>query len=381
MTATAPAAKVTACEDYLEGLPNSVVKSDVLNQLLYAYNQTGDQAKTLDAADRLLAVDPQNLRALTLEVYYRRADAEKLTDPAAKAAALDKVATYAQTGLNATKPKDVSDADFAALKAAAQPTFSSAIAADDMAKKDNAGAITVLKTRAEWRSRAADTRGAAAAVLQDVYALAQAYYTSTPPDYLNCAWYATRAANFAPAPYQAQIGHLASPTATRSSTAARTATTRCRRRSQTNLDPPGESSWRRSGRHQSRRTLSGAVESRRRLTWRRYGAERHVSSLYVQYGKPEDADKGAYRRGEGQGRFEIPDCRCWLRRLGRSAAGLRCLVAGREAGACRAGLLTSLRHEGAADQRCRLWATAGRAIGTGTYAIPTRSLRLMITMS
>ena len=84
-TATAPAAKVAACEDYLKAYPNSVVKTDVLNQLLYAYNQTGDEAKTLEAADRLLAVDPQNLRALTLEVYYRKADADKLTDPGGQA--------------------------------------------------------------------------------------------------------------------------------------------------------------------------------------------------------------------------------------------------------------------------------------------------------
>jgi hypothetical protein len=182
------------------------VKADVLNQLLYAYNQTGDQAKTLDAADRLLAVDPQNLRALTLEVYYRRADADKLTDPAAKQAALDKVATYAQTGLNATKPKDVSDTDFNAMKATAQPIFESAIADDDLAKKDNAGAITALKT--EISAHEPDTEKPSP-VLQDVYVLAQAYYTSTPPDYLNCAWYATRAANFAPEPYKTQIGQLA----------------------------------------------------------------------------------------------------------------------------------------------------------------------------
>ena len=77
VTATTPAAKAQAFEDYLKAYPNSAVKSDVLNQLLYAYNQTGDEAKTLDAADRLLAVDPQNLRALTLEVYYRRADADE----------------------------------------------------------------------------------------------------------------------------------------------------------------------------------------------------------------------------------------------------------------------------------------------------------------
>ncbi len=46
-------------------------------------------------------------------------------------------------------------------------------------------------------------------VLQDVYYLAQAYYTSTPPDYLNCAWYATRAAAFAPAAYKTTIEPLA----------------------------------------------------------------------------------------------------------------------------------------------------------------------------
>jgi hypothetical protein len=205
-TATAPAQKATACEDYLKAYPNSAVKSDVLNQLLYAYNQSGDEAKTLDAADRLLAVDPNDLRALTMEVYFRRLDADKLTDPAAKAAALDKVATYAQRGLNATKPKDQSDADFAALKNAAQPTFESAVADDDLAKKDNADAITALKTEVD--AHQADTEKPSP-VLQDVYVLAQAYYTSTPPDYLNCAWYATRAANFAPPAAQAQISQLA----------------------------------------------------------------------------------------------------------------------------------------------------------------------------
>jgi len=205
-TATAPAQKAAACEDYLKAYPNSVVKADVLNQLVYAYNQTGDQTKTLDAADRLLAIEPNNIRALTLEVYYRKADADKLTDPAAKQAALDKVASYAQTGLNASKPKEMSQADFDAMKATAQPFFESAIAADDLAKKDNAGAITALKT--EIDAHEPDTEKPSP-VLQDVYTLAQAYYTSTPPDYLNCAWYATRAAAFAPAPYQATISQLA----------------------------------------------------------------------------------------------------------------------------------------------------------------------------
>ena len=205
-TATAPAQKASACEDYLKAYPNSSVKSAVLNQLLYAYNQAGDEAKTLDAADRLLAVEPQDLRALTMEVYFRRKDADAQADPAAKAAALDKAATYAETGLKATKPADQSQADFDALKAATQPTFESAVADDDLAKKDNASAITALKTEVD--AHQADTEKPSP-VLNDVYVLAQAYYTSTPPDYLNCAWYGTRAATFAPPAAQAQPSQLA----------------------------------------------------------------------------------------------------------------------------------------------------------------------------
>jgi hypothetical protein len=206
VTATTPAAKAAAFEAYLKAYPNSAVKQDVLNQVLFADSQTGDQVATLSAADRLLAIDPNNLRALTFEVYYRRQDADKLTDATAKVAALDKVAGFAQQGLNATKPKDMSDADFDKLKKATMPTFESAIADDDLAKKDNAAAIAAIKT--ELTADPDDTLKASP-VLQDVYVLAQAYYTSTPPDYLDCAWYATRAAAFAPAAYKPTIQPLA----------------------------------------------------------------------------------------------------------------------------------------------------------------------------
>jgi hypothetical protein len=153
-----------------------------------------------------LVIDPNNIRALVFEIYYHRPDADKLTDPAAKQAALDKVAAYAQQGLNAAKPKDMSDADFAKEKALGAPTFESAIADDDMAKKDNADAITIFKKEIDGD---ADDTTKPSQTLQDVYVLAQAYYTSTPPDYLNCAWYATRAAAFAPAAYKTTIEPLA----------------------------------------------------------------------------------------------------------------------------------------------------------------------------
>jgi hypothetical protein len=205
-TATTAADKAAAFEAYLKAYPNSAVKVDVLNQILFADSQVGDQAATLNAADRLLALDPNNLRALTFEVFYRRTDADKLTDATAKQTALDAVAKYAQQGLSATKPKDTSDADFAATKAKTDPIFESAVADDDIAKKDQADAIPILKKEIDANS--ADTQKPSQ-TLQDVYVLAQAYYTSTPPDYLNCAWYATRAAAFAPAAYKTTIEPLA----------------------------------------------------------------------------------------------------------------------------------------------------------------------------
>ena len=192
-TQTDPSAKATAFEAYLKQYPNSAVKVDVLNQLLYAYSQAGDKANALNAADRLLAVDPNNLRAITLEVYYRKADADAITDPTAKATAMDPVVKYAQQGLSATKPKDVTDADWQKLQAAATPTFQSALGDAALAKKDYPGAITAYK--AELAAVPAEQTQTPGPVLQDVVFLANAYMSQG--DFLSCAWYATRAAVYA----------------------------------------------------------------------------------------------------------------------------------------------------------------------------------------
>src|SRR6201989_2100676 len=61
ITATDPAAKATAAEAFLTKYPQSTVKSTVLEQLLAAYAQANNVPKALDAADRLLAVDPNNI--------------------------------------------------------------------------------------------------------------------------------------------------------------------------------------------------------------------------------------------------------------------------------------------------------------------------------
>jgi tetratricopeptide (TPR) repeat protein len=282
-TQTTPAAKAAAFEAYLKAYPNSAVKGDVLNQMLFAYSQAGDQAKTLDTADRLLTVDPNNMRALTFEVYYRRAEADKMTDPAAKQAALDKVAQYAQTGLDAPKPKDMSDADFEKLKTATMPTFESAVADDDLAKKDNAGAITALKK--EIDANQADTQKPSP-VLQDVYVLAQAYYTSTPPDYLDCTWYATRAAAFAPDAVKAQIQPLATYCYTKyhgSKDGYETVQTSV----QTNLDPPSGFLDTIKPAPKPEDIVSNLISTTPDLATLALSDKEFV----LQYGKPEDAEK------------------------------------------------------------------------------------------
>jgi hypothetical protein len=198
---TTPQTKAPALEAYLTAYPQSAVKGATLEQLMLAYSSF-DPAKTLDAADRLLQVDPNNLRALTFEVYFRRSAAEQLTDATAKQAGLDKTAEYAQKGLNATKGPDVSDADFAKLKESAYPIFYSALGIAALNKKDTATAITNYKQELTVVPAAAtQTPGT---VLQDIYFLAVAYLQSTPPDLVNCAFYAARVASYAPDNLKAQ---------------------------------------------------------------------------------------------------------------------------------------------------------------------------------
>ena len=199
---TAPAAKAAALEAYLVAYPQSAVKGAVLEQLMGAYSQIPDAAKTLDAADRLLQVDPNNLRAYVLEVYFRRTAAEQTTDASAKQAGLDKAAEYAQKGLAATKSADVSADDFNKLKASAYPLFYSAIGIAALNKKDTATAIDNYKKElAMVPPEQTQTPGL---VLQDIYYLSIAYLQSTPPDLPNCAFYAARVAAYAPDNLKAQ---------------------------------------------------------------------------------------------------------------------------------------------------------------------------------
>src|ERR1700733_622063 len=198
-----PAAKAAAIETFLTKYPNSVVKNDLLEVLMASYHQAGDMTKTLSTADRLLAVDPGNLRALAISVYIEKSQAATKTTPADAQPILDKAATQAQTGLSATKSADLSDADFQKLKAATAPIFDSAIAQDDENKKDFAGAIAAFNN--ELKAYPTPDQTQSGPGLNDTYLLGQAYAQQTPPDLKNAAWFLTRAAQYAPPQAKPQI--------------------------------------------------------------------------------------------------------------------------------------------------------------------------------
>jgi hypothetical protein len=206
MTQTTPQAKSAALEAYLTQYPQSAVKQDVLVTLMAAYSAY-DATKTLDAADRVLQLDPNNLQALTYEAFLRKSNSDSVTDATAKQAALDGAAGYAQKGLAAPKPAAMSDADFKTLQSKTFPIFYSVIGAAALNKKDGNTAVDAFKKELSAVPTAAtQTPGPQ---LQDTYYLGLAYMQSTPPDYLDCAFYVARFVAFAPEPYKTQIAPTA----------------------------------------------------------------------------------------------------------------------------------------------------------------------------
>ena len=192
---SSPAAKTTAIEQFLTQYPNSVVKEEMLEQLMAAYEQAGQADKEVDAANRLLQVNPNNLRALTIVVYMEK----KATSDQAK---LDDAAAKAKTALAAPKPPALSDADYQKLKAATTPIFEDAIAVDAAAKKDYKTAIDAYTAELKAYDPAQTQAGPG---LLATYNLGNAYVSEDPKDLVNGVWFLTRAAQFAPAGYKDQI--------------------------------------------------------------------------------------------------------------------------------------------------------------------------------
>lgn len=197
---TDAAAKVSGLEAFLAQYPNSVMKEDALEILMGAYQQVLSQAKTpdqqtlnqtkmLETGQKVLQVNPCNLRALALLAYTKQAMAT------AGQNAQQNLADAGQNGekglqclQTATKPDGTSDADFQKLKSQTTAIFNGAAGLKAYAAKDYAKAEQFLRAAVE----------ADPANLVDVYDLALAYLAAGPAeDDVNGLFFIARASNLA----------------------------------------------------------------------------------------------------------------------------------------------------------------------------------------
>jgi tetratricopeptide (TPR) repeat protein len=171
-------ARISGLEAFLVQYPNSVMKAEALETLMGLYQQAGNQAKVMDAANRLLAADPDNARALVLLSYNERG-AQKWAD----------AKQHAERGLQAlgkmTKPEGTSDADFQKQKTQFATVLNSVAGFSALQLKDYATAQKYLRTAVE-----ADPNN-----VENVYPLALASLTGTPTDDVNGLFFIARAAN------------------------------------------------------------------------------------------------------------------------------------------------------------------------------------------
>ena len=183
------AAKVSGLEAFLTQYPNSVMKEDALELLMGAYQGTNNQAKTLDTAQKVLAVNPCNIRALALLAYTKRAMAE------AGQNAQQNLAEAGQSGEKGlqclqtmSKPDGTSDADFQKLKAQTSVIFNGAAGISAYQAKDYGKAEKYLRASVE-----ADPTN-----LRDLYPLALAYLMpGAAENDLDGLFFIARAANLA----------------------------------------------------------------------------------------------------------------------------------------------------------------------------------------
>ncbi len=199
ITQNDPKAKAAALESFLQTYPQSVVKNTVLDSLIDSYEKLGSADQTLSAASRLLQVDPNNMKAITISVLIKKGQCGKTND----AQTCDDAAALATKGLGVPKPAGVSDDDWKKQTGALYPIFHSTIALDKMvSKKDVKGAISEYRTELMLYPPAATTTGPA---LVDTLQLAQAYTKPEAKDLVQAVWFYARAWNFFPANYKPQL--------------------------------------------------------------------------------------------------------------------------------------------------------------------------------
>ena len=197
---TDAAAKISGLEAFLTQYPNSVMKEDALELLMGAYQQTGNQAKTLDTAQKVLLTNPCNIRALALLAYTKRAMAEANQNPKQN---LADAGQSGEKGLaclqTAAKPDGMPPADWEKLKTQTAIIFNGAAGINAYQAKDYAKAQQFLRASVEGEP-------ANPTVLRDMYPLALAYLAPGPTEKdVDGLFFIARASNLAQGAGKTQI--------------------------------------------------------------------------------------------------------------------------------------------------------------------------------
>ncbi len=192
-----PQFKAQGLEAFLQTYPNSVMKEDALEQLMVAYQQANDARKTIDAANRVLQANPNNIRALALLAYnYRAAGSQGGPQMQQN---LQQAQQYGQRGLQALtsmpKPDGMSDADFTKLHNETGAIFEGAVGFAALQQKDFATAQKDLRDAVGEESQPN---------IMDIYPLATADLESNPMN-PEGFWFIVKASQLAQGTGQAQI--------------------------------------------------------------------------------------------------------------------------------------------------------------------------------
>ena len=160
-----PAAKISGFEAFLTQYPNTVMKEEALEQLMGAYQQTSNVAKMVDTAQKVLQVNPNNLKALALLVVGKRIAARTPQD-------LIDAAQYGEKGLTVLptwpKPDGMADADYQKFKTQTGVIFNGAVGMAAFQNKDYAKAEQNLRAAVEGDPTD----------VNNIYPLALAYLTA-----------------------------------------------------------------------------------------------------------------------------------------------------------------------------------------------------------
>jgi tetratricopeptide (TPR) repeat protein len=177
-------AKISGLEAFSQQYPNSVVREDGLEALMAAYQQANNAAKVEDVAQRLLVVNPNNIRALAILAYLKKANVD-----------FPNARKYAEQGLTAlgnyAKPDGVTQEDYDKQKVSFTELLNNVAGYSAWQTKDFVSAQKYLKLSVAGSPNS----------LEDVYALAvSSLPPSTPEDMPNGLFWIARAASLSTDP-------------------------------------------------------------------------------------------------------------------------------------------------------------------------------------